>query len=72
MSIMWHEARKQEKKTRCLLVDYEKRAQRRKDNFEKIVSPLYIHRNYYLCFYFSSIILESRSITVFAIAWSTM
>lgn len=35
---MWHEARKQEKKIRGLLVDYQRRAQRRKDYYEKIVS----------------------------------
>ncbi|XP_050542618.1 CLK4-associating serine/arginine rich protein-like isoform X2 [Daktulosphaira vitifoliae] len=33
---MWHEARKQEKKIRGLLVDYQRRAQRRKDFYEKI------------------------------------
>lgn len=33
---MWHEARKQEKKIRGLLVDYQRRAQRRKDYYEKI------------------------------------
>lgn len=35
---MWHEARKQEKKIRCMLVDYQRRAQRRKDYYDKIVS----------------------------------
>lgn len=38
---MWHEARKQEKKIRGLLVDYQRRAQRRKDYYEKIVSSNY-------------------------------
>lgn len=33
---MWHEARKQEKKIRCMLVDYQRRAQRRKDYYDKI------------------------------------
>lgn len=35
---MWHEARKQEKKIRGMLVDYRKRADRRKEFYEKIVS----------------------------------
>lgn len=35
---MWHEARKQEKKIRGMLVDYRKRAERRQDFYEKIVS----------------------------------
>lgn len=34
---MWHEARKQEKKIRGLLVDYRRRAERRRDYYEKIV-----------------------------------
>lgn len=41
VDIMWHEARKQEKKIRGLLVDYQRRAQRRKDYYEKIVSTVY-------------------------------
>lgn len=36
--MMWQEARKQERKIRGLLVDYKKRAERRKDYYEKIVS----------------------------------
>lgn len=35
---MWHEARKQEKKIRGMLVDYKRRAERRRDYYEKIVS----------------------------------
>lgn len=35
---MWHEARKQEKKIRGMIVDYRKRADRRKEFYEKIVS----------------------------------
>lgn len=35
---MWHEARKQERKIRDLIVDYKKRAERRRDFYEKIVS----------------------------------
>lgn len=38
---MWHEARKQEKKIRGLLVDYQRRAQRRKDYYEKIASVFF-------------------------------
>lgn len=34
---MWHEARKQEKKIRGLMVDYKKRAERRREFYEKIV-----------------------------------
>lgn len=34
---MWHEARKQERKIRGMLVDYRKRAERRQDFYEKIV-----------------------------------
>lgn len=34
---MWHEARKQERKIRGMLVDYRKRAERRRDFYEKIV-----------------------------------
>ncbi|XP_039293217.1 CLK4-associating serine/arginine rich protein [Nilaparvata lugens] len=34
--MMWHEARKQEKKIRGMLVDYKKRAERRRDYYEKI------------------------------------
>lgn len=37
---MWHEVRKQEKKIRCMIVDYRKRAERRKDYYEKIVSKM--------------------------------
>jgi len=37
---MWHEARKQEKKIRGLMVDYKKRAERRREFYEKIVSIL--------------------------------
>lgn len=40
--MMWHEARKQEKKIRCMLVDYQRRAQRRKDYYDKIVSNSFI------------------------------
>lgn len=37
---MWHEARKQEKKIRGMIVDYRKRADRRKEFYERIVSFL--------------------------------
>jgi arginine/serine-rich splicing factor 16 len=33
---MWHEARKQEKKIKGMLVDYRKRADRRKEYYERI------------------------------------
>lgn len=48
---MWHEARKQEKKIRGMLVDYRRRAERRRDYYEKIVrasaekNTIYINRN---------------------------
>ena len=35
---MWHEARKQERKIRGMLVDYRRRAERRQDFYEKIAS----------------------------------
>lgn len=35
---MWHEARKQEKKIRQHIIDYRRRAERRQDFYEKIVS----------------------------------
>lgn len=38
--IMWQEARKQEKKIRGLMVDYKKRAERRREFYEKIVSDI--------------------------------
>ena len=39
---MWHEARKQEKKIRGLMVDYRRRAERRREFYEKIVS-IFLH-----------------------------
>uniref|UniRef100_A0A0A9XD10 CLK4-associating serine/arginine rich protein n=3 Tax=Lygus hesperus TaxID=30085 RepID=A0A0A9XD10_LYGHE len=33
---MWHEVRKQERRIRCMIVDYKRRAERRKDYYEKI------------------------------------
>ena len=38
---MWHEARKQEKKIRGMLVDYKKRAERRREYYERIVCIIY-------------------------------
>lgn len=35
---MWHEARKQERRIRGLIVDYRRRAERRQDFYEKIVN----------------------------------
>ena len=37
---MWHEARKQEKKLRGMMVDHKKRAERRREYYEHIVSEL--------------------------------
>lgn len=42
---MWHEARKQEKKIRGMLVDYRRRAERRQDFYERIVSGIVFSRN---------------------------
>lgn len=39
--MMWHEARKQEKKIRGMIVDYHRRAERRRDYYEKIVCIYY-------------------------------
>ncbi|KAG0723524.1 CLK4-associating serine/arginine rich protein [Chionoecetes opilio] len=36
LDIMWHEARKQERKIRGMLVDYKRRAERRREYYEKI------------------------------------
>lgn len=33
---MWHEARRQEKKIRGLMVDYQRRAERRRHHYEQI------------------------------------
>ncbi|KAI6656425.1 hypothetical protein LOD99_1221 [Oopsacas minuta] len=42
---MWHESRKQEKKVKGMLIDYQKRAERRKDHYEKMKSdPLQLLR----------------------------
>lgn len=41
---MWHEARKQEKKIRGMLVDYRRRAERRRDYYEKIVRAFFFYR----------------------------
>ena len=39
---MWAEARKQEKKIRGIMVDHKKRAERRREYYEKIVSTYII------------------------------
>lgn len=38
LTTMWHEARKHERKLRGMMVDYKKRAERRREYYEKIVS----------------------------------
>lgn len=69
---MWHEARRQEKKIRGMLVDYRKRADRRKEFYEKIVSffqdSLIIQKDTenYL------ILSESRSKSISSSPWSQM
>lgn len=42
---MWHEARKQERRIRGLIVDYRRRAERRQDFYEKIASTFLIFYN---------------------------
>ena len=37
---MWHEARKQEKVIRGMMVDYQRRAERRRDFYEKVVRKM--------------------------------
>lgn len=39
-SSMWQEARKQEKKIREIMIDYQKRAERRREHYEKLVGVL--------------------------------
>ena len=34
---MWHESRRQEKRVKGMIIDYQKRAERRKDHYEKKV-----------------------------------
>lgn len=71
---MWHEARKQERKIRGMLVDYRRRAERRRDFYEKIVS-------FYIVLTLSSVLIgntlivsicfvESRSNTIYATPWT--
>ena len=43
---MWHEARKQEKKLRGMMVDYRKRAERRRAFYERMVG---FHFHFYIC-----------------------
>lgn len=45
---MWHEARKQERLIRGMIVDYRRRAERRKDYYEKIVCGYYFNLKYLL------------------------
>ena len=40
---MWHEARKQEKKLREAMVDYRKRAERRRIHYDKMVGGIIYH-----------------------------
>ena len=41
ISSMWHEARKQEKKLREAMIDYQRRAERRREHYAKIVSRVF-------------------------------
>lgn len=44
---MWHEARKQEKKIREVMINYQKRAERRREHYEKMrVNPTQFLRIY--------------------------
>lgn len=64
---MWHEARKQEKKIRGMIVDYRKRADRRKLFYERIVS--FTFGLSCRCLLTQLALPESRSDTVSSIAW---
>ncbi|VDL98385.1 unnamed protein product [Schistocephalus solidus] len=44
---MWHEARKQEKHIRSILIDYRKRAERRQDFYARIVCFIIFLRVYF-------------------------
>lgn len=68
---MWAEARKQERKIRGIMVDHKKRAERRREYYEKIVSIQSRH------FYFHLIKLkksftETRSCPIFANSWAIL
>uniref|UniRef100_A0A140LJ43 CLK4-associating serine/arginine rich protein n=1 Tax=Mus musculus TaxID=10090 RepID=A0A140LJ43_MOUSE len=41
---MWHEARKHERKLRGMMVDYKKRAERRREYYEKILPGTGVRR----------------------------
>ena len=44
ISRMWHESRRQEKIVKGMIIDYQKRAERRKDHYEKMVNIVNIIR----------------------------
>ena len=59
---MWHEARKQEKLIKSMMVDYRKRAERRRDYYEKTVSRE--AQTHYYCadlFFFSLFYLVKKT-----------
>ena len=51
---MWAEARKQEKKIRGIMVDHKKRAERRREYYEKIVSK-------YICFFIYFLVDQEKT-----------
>ena len=62
---MWHEARKQEKKIRGMLVDYRRRAERRRDYYEKIVWILFsLTTDHTIYLIFRELILTSNIIII--------
>ena len=69
---MWAEARKQEKKVRGIMVDHKKRAERRREYYEKIVR----FSGFPISFFFSFLIrtfilfLETRSCSIFTSEWT--
>lgn len=76
---MWHEARKQERLIRGLIVDYRRRAERRKDFYEKIVLLIFVCYISYFNSYTRqlwciciSCVLESWTHTVFAASWASL
>ena len=45
---MWHEARKQEKKVKEAMVNYQRRAERRREYYDKLVSSVQIQLTSYI------------------------
>lgn len=63
---MWHEARKQEKKLRGIMVDYKRRAERRREFYEKIVK-LYVAILIYLKIFTLLLLLFLNYLLIFSL-----